>query len=729
MRFLAPGLLAGLALAALPIIIHLINRRRAVRRAFPAIEFLLRSEKKIARKLKVKQLLLLLMRVLILLFVPLAMAQPYLLSESGSTAADRLPSALVIVLDDSFSLSHVEAGESSWDWVTEQLDETLDGLRTWDQVALVLAHEDATTPVPELTEDHSEVRDALDDLAGPSHRGSDLAGALTLAAEIHAAGQLPVRRTLVLTDSTQRAWDGVEAMPPDFLAMLGELEVVQRPLPEGGAGNVAFVEAGFGEPSTGAEGDIELWATIQNFGDYARPETRVDLVLDGQVLGTALVQLDANASVTQTFTVALPEGGLHRAEMRLRGGDINMTADDRVFLTVHMDRQVRALLVNGDPRNVPYRDELFYLERALGVGGVDESGISVHIEGTEGLDESFSDYDVVVLSNVARLSQVQVAELTAFVEAGGGLLFSLGSQVDADQYNELFGALLPKRLRSVRELCSPRDPDAGLLATRLARLESSHPVFRVFDLPGGESIQSVSVYSYMLLEPSPLGRSETLLSYGDGGPALVERAVGSGRVALLTTSIDRDWTDLPIRTAFLPLMRRTVRYLARRGATEGGQTGTVGERFSLDVESQSPERVTIIAPNQERYVLTPRGGAEGTVSMVPETPGHYEVRLDIAGEERAFDELMFSVNVPSDESDPLPPDDGFVAGVVEAARLAAFQGDPTDVPERRVSLWPPMLFLAVILMYAESMLAARRRFWQRIGERFRGLRRGEAGSS
>ncbi|MCA9565823.1 MAG: hypothetical protein KC561_20140, partial [Myxococcales bacterium] len=312
------------------------------------------------------------------------------------------------------------------------------------------------------------------------------------------------------------------------------------------------------------------------------------------------------------------------------------------------------MLLNGDPRNVVYRDELFYLERALSVGGEENGAIRTEVTTVEGFSGDLSDFDVVVLANVGNVSATFASELGAFVRQGGGLLITMGSMIDPAEYNRVLGDLLPKPLRSVRELCEPGDPDANLMATRLARVESSHPVFRVFDLPGGDSIQSVSVYSYMLLEPSLAGQAQIIASYADGGPALVEKDYGAGRVALLTTTIDRDWSDLPIRTAFLPLARRLVRHLARRGSFSESDVVRVGQRMNIDVEAQHPDRVIIEGPLSDpeppRYVLIPERDRV-SVPFEPEQAGHYDVRLDIGGQERSFDELAFSANVDTDESD------------------------------------------------------------------------------
>ncbi|HEU5058426.1 MAG TPA: BatA domain-containing protein, partial [Kofleriaceae bacterium] len=64
MEFLAPLMLVGLVGVALPIVIHLIGRRRARRVKFAAVDFLLGSDRKVKRKLRLREILLLLARVL-----------------------------------------------------------------------------------------------------------------------------------------------------------------------------------------------------------------------------------------------------------------------------------------------------------------------------------------------------------------------------------------------------------------------------------------------------------------------------------------------------------------------------------------------------------------------------------------------------------------------------------------------------------------------------------------
>ena len=105
MSFMNPWLLVGMLAGLIPIIIHLINRQRARLRRFAALEFLLLSDKRQARRLRIRQLLVLLLRVGLLMAIPFALAKPYVQPDSQDTSANvRAPGAVVLVLDDSMSM-------------------------------------------------------------------------------------------------------------------------------------------------------------------------------------------------------------------------------------------------------------------------------------------------------------------------------------------------------------------------------------------------------------------------------------------------------------------------------------------------------------------------------------------------------------------------------------------------------------------------------------------------
>jgi hypothetical protein len=714
---LNPLLLLGLLAVAVPIAVHLINRRKAARHRFPAIRLLLESDERIARAMKLKQWLLLAARVLLFVLLPLAFAQPYLLRDTVASgiSGDRLPATVVVVLDDSASMSWSSGGDGRWEQAVKTARERIEDLRPWDQVALLVASDPPAALVGDPTEDHGRVLEALAEFR-PAWAGSDLAGALRLARDIQRAAKLPNHRTVVVSDATATTWgqDGLN----EAVAGLGDLDVVSLGLGEG-SGNLAITSVKTMSAEDGAAGSHRLEATITAAG-IDRPSKVPVRLLDGdRLIATTFVDVPAHGRATAVVTQRFEDAGLHRLRFEL-DEPAGLRSDNVRHVAFEPGRALRALLVDGDMRSVSFNDELYYLDRALSVGSDAARAIELTTIAPDALAATdLERFDVAVLANVAAPAVAEARRLEEWVSAGHGLLLSTGSNTREAEWNAALGPLLPKPIRTIKVLSEPSDPDAGIKATRISTIDRSHPVFRVFDLPGGQTIQSALVYRYALLEPSAVEGVTQLAAYADGAPAIVERRVGQGRVALLTTTVDLDWNDLPIRTAYLPMMRRLVSYLARQSGDTRAEA-TVGQRLVLDVESLNPERLAVIAADGARTVVSIEAGKAG---FVPPGAGTYEVLAEVGGVESAVPSLAFSAHAPPDESRLA----AFAPEAIERIRLAAAGSgaprSPGDVPaEARRDLWPLLLFGALVLMYAETLLQVRRRLWERLNERLSRLR-------
>jgi hypothetical protein len=270
----------------------------------------------------------------------------------------------------------------------------------------------------------------------------------------------------------------------------------------------------------------------------------------------------------------------------------------------------------------------------------------------------------------------------------------------------------------VKVLCEAADPYANLKAVRISSIDRGHPVFRIFAAPGGQTISSALVFRYLTLEPAATEGAKTLASFSDGAPALVERSEGAGRVAMLATTVDLEWNDLAIRTAYLPLMRRLASYLARQ-SSERRVDAEVGAEQVIDAAALTPERLTVVAPSGGRSVLE---GPEGRYAFRPAEAGLYRVLVSVAGTETAADSLSFAANAPAAESNLSMATPDAVAAMVarsgEGVAGAAAEGGSSS----RRDLWPWLLFGALLLVYAESFLQVRRRVWKRLGERLQAAR-------
>jgi hypothetical protein len=688
--------LAGLAAAALPLLIHLINRRRARVRSFAAVAFLLSSNRRVAQKLKLRQILLLLVRTLLIVCVPLALAKPAYESEEGDLALGPGPSALAIVLDNSLSMAYQVGGETLFERARKRARSVLDDLPREATAVLLLAVPwpagKGPEPPADLTFDRGQVREALE-RAAVEPRTADLEAAIRRADGLLALSPLPVKRILVLTDLARHAWPTRVAAPAPIPLMSGAALLV-RDLSEGRTlPNRAVVTVEAAPAPDLGPGGHRITARLANFSTAPAPGVPVELRVRGLTVARGFADLPAGGTAEKVFHHRFPTGGLVEGEVAI--GPDALPEDDARRFALDVRRPARALIVDGDPRPVPHLDEVFYLERALRLAGSPVSVRVVHAD--ERPETPFAGHDLVFLCNVREISARRASALQRFVAGGGGLFVSLGRQVEPEFYNALLGGVLPRRLRSLRDATY-----GGGSVVRFARPALSHPVLSIFAGEALDGLVSGEVRRYFHLEPGP--DEDVLLRYDDGAPALVKGHHGRGRVLLFTTTIDRDWTDLPIRTAYLPLVQQTARFLAHALETPAAAEVLTGERRSIVLGDEGAEEVLVEGPGGSRLRLAGdavRGKREILFDRT-DARGIYKVTLVRGGRSELAG--AFAVNAPPVESDLTKLEPAQVAKLApkrpdDAAALVSSVG--------RTLLWPWIALALLAFLLAEGFLVRR----------------------
>jgi hypothetical protein len=719
LHFLAPSLLLGLVAAALPWFIHRIGKRRARPRAFAAMELLLRAEREISARRRLREVLLLALRTLVAAALPLAFARPFAEVRSDLPAGATRTQSAVVVLDDSASLRRLASagGDPVFQQARARARSLVEHLAPDSDVALVLAAEGAAAPVAEASTDRTRVLAALE-ATTCSARRADFAGALRRAAQILAGASRPERVIYVVTDLQAAGWEGVgdaERAAGGAAEPAGPAIVV---LDVGGPWENRAVLALDADPAPeeGAQG-VAVVAEIANFSDAPAHKLGLTLRLDGADVARGFVDVPAHGRAKKRFLHTLADGAVaHDAEVEI-DHDL-FPLDDRRRARVDVSRGLRVLIVDGDPRTVRTEDETFFLEAALRAGG---GGFSVTtVQPDELAPQALAGYAVVFLANVAKPSPELARALVAHVEGGGGLFVSVGDRVDADAWNAQLAALLPQPL-GLKRTASASAPGAAegetvdlRPAERLAPLDRRHPLLAGFPAKG-DGLASARFSQLMLTEPVPdaPGRS-VVLRFESGAPALIASEVGRGRVLLLTTTVDREWTDLPIRPGFLPLVQEATRYLAGTPGLGSIAAVAVGQRREIAVGADD-RRIEVVGPGGRSTWLTPE--ARASEARAPEArarravtfvetdePGLYRVRAsrtDGTVEERT--EERFVVDLDPSESDPalLPedrrPDHARAAGAAGAA------------PKNRLELWHALGAVILVFVLAESLLTLRLR--------------------
>lgn len=716
MGFVAPLMLLGVLAIGVPIAIHAIGRRRARIVPFAALEFVMASQRKTARKWQLAERVLLAIRILICLAIAIALAKPFASCAHRGPQITRGPQAAAIIVDDSFASGFLVAGKP---WIHRARDEArriLARLGPEAEVAIVRASEGAEQPA-ELTRNHLRLRDQLLELE-PSARPADTTRALARASQLLAASS-SARKTVFLLSLLARS--GFSPTEPPWDADGPSL--VTLDLRPANVGNLAVTELVVSPDPVASRRGVTFDAEVANFGD-ATATAEISLSIADQVVARGQLELLPYQRKTKRFLAALPRG-TRTTDAAVSIGHDALAIDDVRYARATLRDDVRVLLVDGDPRTVRQDDELFYVETALRPGDREDSGTQVHTitagelaridPTTRGRAQApaidLNDFDVVVLANVPALPADQVELLGNWVRAGGGILIAPGDRVDPEAYDRTMLPLMPQPLRdSIDAAWGASTEDRQSRAAHLVKWQVDHPIFLPFSRDAPE-LSEANFFKIFILEPttseaphggtSPVDRS-VIARFTNGAPALVEAAMGAGRTLLFTSTLDRDWNDLPIHPGFLPLVHQAIRHLARKHDRSRKRDHLVGSSVALPtadlkkLEIRGPSGVSSVFEGDR---LTHRSTVRFRRT---DLPGSYRaIGTDKTGGTRDRNELAFVVNVDTRGSDlstappsALPPSGTGGAGAA-----------PTG--QRRIELWHALAAIVLLLLLVEGALVRR----------------------
>ena len=625
LTFLQPLFLLGTLAAAVPVIIHLMYRRRALVHRFPAVRFLLLADKRTARKFRINQWLLLALRVLAILLLALLLARPHVTGGDVQAAALTPPQATVILVDNSLSMQYRDGQETRLQRARALASRIVQGLAAPDSaVVLPLLPPDEVANAPvSLSGDRAALQEQLATLQ-PSHATVDLPGALQRAFTLLQESPMPRRRLVFLSDLTMHGWEDFHLSRFTVVPDQVTVHFIRLGGPQRDA-NSLITEVRMTEKPFIEHAPLDLTAVVHNHGAAALHNVRVDLLLGPNLIGQQLVDLGPGERITVPFRIAAPAAGLHWGEVRLEGD--GFAEDDRFYYALRTVTPVHVLLVDGDPGTSLFDSEIFYLLHALQPRGVLGQPLfypkPIPWEGLE--QERLSDYQVMVLCNVEALTPQVRQRIYQFVIEGGGVIFFAGNHVDPVRYNAMFyrsdTLLLPLALGQPIQ----RQPDQPLT---IATVESAHEALAAF--AGEEAmLQRGKFYRYLPMEGlNTVPGVRALLTLQDGRALLVEKDLGRGRVLFFAASADRDWTDLPTRTAYVPLIHGLVGYAARLSAAAQRPGAMMPEPTRLlGREEDDGTTVTIHTPDgQERLTRYTREGTLTVASYASYTvPGIYRL--------------------------------------------------------------------------------------------------------
>lgn len=616
--FTNPGLLAGLALASIPLLIHLFNRQRHKPVRWAAMRFVIAAQKRTRRRVQLENWLLLLLRVAAVLLLAFAVSRPFVGADGALSALTETRRDIVLVLDASASTGYREDVETVFDRIRERAAEVLrefDGARG-DRARLILA---ADTPRLLSWTDPRKAAQIVESLDRPEDTGLDLAAALAEVlsfAEEDAAGSgqsaIEVR---LLTDFQERSFLGDEGRPLEMEETLDALDALGvRVLVEdlGPAPlvppNLSIEEIEILGPMVGAGTPVEVRVRVANHSEDEKHGVRVALELDGERRPTQIIDLPARASGEAVFPVIFRTPGDHALRARLEGD--RLAADDVRSFIARVPDATKVLVVNGSPAVDIDRDATGYLMAVLepatgddlGIGGPSAPFVPREITTAELENDEveLAGYSVIWLADVAALSDRVVTRLEEHISVGNSLIVSLGPRPQVQAYERNLHrvdgtGLLPVALGPVVSVASRRES-----YYRAATFDGLHPALRFFDDERWRSYFSeMPVYEFIATTVDPGARVLANLDDIDRSALLVEKPYDRGRVFVWTTTISPQWTLLPASPrSLVPFVHELVRTAAT--TAEAAWNLAPREAFTAEVDS-FPRRIEWIGPDGEGH--------------------------------------------------------------------------------------------------------------------------------
>lgn len=681
MSFQTPWMLLGLLFIGFPIWLHFKARHAAII-PFPAFPLLAETTVRRRPKIRLRKIILLLCRVLLIAALITAAARPAISVVRPGGIRTGAPTALVILLDNSMSMRlEDENGETLFEKAKKIAARELERLRPGDAAALITTCEAAEAPGLSVDFDIVQSLGVLES-AQVTYRPGRLKQKLMSALRLLEDCPLTGREVLLISDLNEGEDLEMPPWPPHTQVAFRIID----PAPDTPRNNVAVSNIRVGPSPDGVLREVVVEAKIANFSPKKKKATAVVLEIDGREVARGTVKLPAKGMATKRFFHRFKEDGVFRGMVRIP--EDRLRADDRRYFSVLVSHTLSALIIDGDFRPGSYYDEAFYLQRALDTPSPGEAPIKTTVVDVEtALKTPLAGHDLVVLAGLPSVSSLLAGRVIQYVRQGGGLLITPNET--SGSYDTL-APILPAKVRSVRQAVKTRPYAVGAV-------NRAHPLFEPFG-EGATGLEKTAIYRHLLFDPTPDGDTHALIDTKDGLPLMLERKVDRGMVMLLGVTVDRAWSDLPIRPGFLPLMQRSARRLAGRLDDRNPEPVETGRPVQIEV-SEGMQRLTVRGPGEEDTVYTAKqlDGKSHVLYRQTEVPGEYVVWTEIPrmGGLKEQPSLGFSVITHPSESDLSrkihPIDDK------NPDRFANVAG--------KLPIWPYLLAAALLLVLLETFIA------------------------
>ncbi len=611
MSFLNSIYLYGLLALAIPILLHIWHRRKPQPLPWGAMELLKATIQERKRRFQFEQWLIVLIRMLILALLAFLLARPLMPKLEFFSDWTSGRKQVIVVFDTTYSMNH----DGKFDRAVKATEDILKDLNEEDAFVLILPevpprvfyqgqgkllNQEWKTKFKDSIQQARPIRGHLDlsnafQSADPFIRkGNDYQNELVLlmdaqvknfSSSTKAELNKYIQAWKTLNREPKVLWchlEGGEKSDSIGNLSIESLEVKEKPLLLGKSATVVV--------------------KLSNH-DFKGEKVDLEFFHNGLEVDTQTVVLNQETKLVE-FEIMVDKEGLHRLEARLPDDSLN--SDNRYFSVIQVQREIPVLVVSNRGVQSGLQDSSTYLQIALAPGR--ERGprrLKVEVSSLEDLPKlNLKPFACIFFVDVPFLLPGLDRKLESYVSEGGGFVILSGPTIKVANYNRsLFKdgqGLIPFEILSTEGIS---ESEGKIQEVEIQ--DPEHPLFTALSLSPQE-LNLLQIKRWLKIKreaPSENSRpSKGLMRFQSTEPLLIEKEFGKGKVLWFLSSLDPNWSNLPLRTFFAPLCHEIVSYLSQG---EVGDTWNLrdGDPFQISLK---PEEIQVAQDNNENVAVTLR---------------------------------------------------------------------------------------------------------------------------
>jgi len=690
MTFLNPLVLFGLLAASIPILIHLFNLRKLKKIEFSTLAFLKELQKNKIRKVKLKQWILLALRVLIILLLVFAFARPTLkrLAIGGTTSAAK--TTAVFIIDDTFSMTVIDNQGSLLNQVKATAKNLLRNFQEGDEAALILVSQSDKNDVS-VSKSIVDIQKSIDAIE-PSFQSGILHNAMTKAVQLLSQSKNFNKEIYILSDfQTGRLAD--EKLLSDFSQILDERVRIYAVNYSGKEVlNLGIDDIKVNTQIFEKDKPVSFNLIVTNYSSQRIGNIIVSLFVNNERSAQVGTDLDAGESKQLNIETVIKTTGFINVFAELEDDEI--LQDNRRYTSIFVPDNIPIIIFTDE------QSDSRFVELALTALENRNTFVITKKNLSELSSYDLKRYEAVIIIGSQNLNAVE--RLKDYAATGGSLFIAPGSKSTLTSYQQMLNGIeLPGPSASVGKIS---DVVNSFL---FDNIDLNHPVFQnIFTAKVKTKIESPEIYFYFKIGTEGKGRS--IITMQDGSSFLGEYRVKNGKIILLNSAPILSWNNFPLKSIFVPLINKSILYLTSKDKNEANILA--GNEFDINVRGRNLSQLKIIRPDNTEDFLSLNQNYENSFVKYAKSniTGNYKI---ISGS-KVIDEI--SVN-----TDPLEAKvkylgkteiENYMSKINFKGKLYFMNKDENlkdAILKSRFGseLWKHFLVIALILAFVEMLVA------------------------